>query len=366
MSSQSHPIVVCGFGIIGLTTSIRLLQKGYRVIAVAEHLPGDELTATYASTAAGAHHLSFAADNDARQQTVDWETFQVMWEEERNEGEESGLLKLKQIEYYGSEGEKHIKFFERMPDFRIHSREELKPFAQHTVSFTSLTMDVSPYLAKLVKIFSSLGGKVNRAKLSSLRDVIDLAAPETPQAIFNCTALGSRTLGDVMDDEMYPIRGQVVVLNAPWVKEGRTRQVGKLDGGEGGERTYIIPRKSGQVVIGGTRDVNDWYAHVSRGGRETSLDIKRRALEIFPELVPPSLRVEGHKPVPGDLDSIVIKEVVGFRPARKSGMRLERGSGLELKNASIPVFHNYGHSGAGWQSCWGCAEMVVKLFEDSK
>jgi D-amino-acid oxidase len=62
-----------------------------------------------------------------------------------------------------------------------------------------------------------------------------------------------------MDAEMIPVRGQVVLLNAPWVKEGRTRQVGNLAGGEGGERTYIIPRRSGQVVIGGTRDYDDWW-----------------------------------------------------------------------------------------------------------
>ncbi|KAF5392749.1 hypothetical protein D9757_000845 [Collybiopsis confluens] len=312
--------IVCGFGVVGLTTSIRLLEKGYRVFAVAEHLPGDDLTALYASSAAGAHHLSFAADDDARQQAVDRSTFDVMWDEERNQGDGSGLMKVHQLEYYGSR-EKNISNFSK---FRIHSQDELKPFAEHAVSFTSLTIDVSPYLAKLVQIFSKLGGIVHRSKLVSLRDAIPLAGEEeTPLAIFNCTGLGSRTLEDVMDDEMYPIRGQVVVLNAPWVKEGRTRQVGDLAGGEGGERTYIIPRKSGEVVIGGTRDIDDWNPNIVP---ETSADIKRRALEIFPELVPPSLCTENRKPVPEDLDSIVLREVVGFRPARKSGMRINNRS----------------------------------------
>jgi len=265
-------------------------------------------------------------------------------------------MKLRQVKYYGLEGEKHIKFFEGMPDFHVHSQEELKPYAKHAVSFTTLTMDTSAYLAKLVKIFLSLGGTIHRARITSLQDATRFVLPQTPRAIVNCTGLGSRELLDVMDDKLYPIRGQVVVLNAPWVKEGCTNQVG-----DGGKRTYIIPRRSGEVIIGGTRDVDDWNPDPIP---ETSLDIKRRALEIFPELVPPHIRMESQKPSPEDLSSIVVREVVGFRPARKGGMRLERGKNIEVNQTSIPVVHNYGHSGAGWQSSWGCAEMVVKLVGD--
>ncbi|THV04901.1 nucleotide-binding domain-containing protein [Dendrothele bispora CBS 962.96] len=369
----SRPILVCGFGIIGLTTAIRLLQAGYRVVSVAEHLPGDPLTAIYASTAAGAHHLSFASDDDLRQQALDRRTFEVMWEEERAEGETSALMKLRQVEYYVTAGETHIKFYESMPDFRVHSQEELKSFATHTVSFTSLTMDTSPYLSKLVKIFTGLGGIVHRKRLESLRDALEFA-PD-PLAIVNCTGLGSLKLGDVMDSEMFPVRGQVVVLSAPWIKEGRTRQVGNLAGGEGGERTYIIPRRSGQVIIGGTREYDDWCVEfASTSGwklkyisprnsspvPETSTDIKRRALEIYSELVPPEIHLD-RPPVPEDLNSIVIREVVGFRPARKSGLRLERGPDLTREGESVPILHNYGHAGAGWQSCWGCAEEIVRL-----
>lgn len=119
------------------------------------------------------------------------------------------------------------------------------------MSFTTLTIDTPAYLAKLVRIFSSLGGIIHRARISSLQDAMRFVAPQTPRAIINCTGLGSRELVDVLDDEMYPIRGQVVVLDAPWVQEGFTRQ--------GGARTYVIPRKSGYVVIGGTRDIDDWF-----------------------------------------------------------------------------------------------------------
>lgn len=352
-------VTVCGCGIIGLTSAIRLSQAGYQVTVIARDLPGDPLHASYASTAAGAHHLSFADDGDTRQQAWDKRTFDVMMEEEQTEGEASAILKIRQVEYYASEGQTHIKFFESLPDFRMHEKSELPPFAVHAVSFTSLTMDTGPYLAKLVRLLHALGGTIQRADLSSLANAL-AKCPDT-SILVNCTALGSASLTDVMDSAMHPLRGQVVVLNAPWCRsEGRTLQVGELaaDGGEGGERTYIIPRKSGQVVIGGTREANDWNAEPRV---ETTEDIKRRALMLYPELVPEGARVQGKQPTPSDLDTIVEKVVVGFRPARHGGTRLARGENLVVGGRSVPVVHNYGHSGAGWQSCWGCAEDVVKL-----
>jgi len=74
---QPRPIVILGAGIIGLTTAIRLLdssicQRNDRPIHIlADHLPSDPLDANYASTLAGAHHLSFAADDDERQRRWD-------------------------------------------------------------------------------------------------------------------------------------------------------------------------------------------------------------------------------------------------------------------------------------------------------
>jgi D-amino-acid oxidase len=81
--------------------------------------------------------------------------------------------------------------------------------------------------------------------------------------------------------------------------------------------------------------------------------------------VPPELRLN-RPPIPEDLDSVVIREVVGFRPTRKSGLRLERAHDLDVEGRLIPVLHNYGHAGAGWQSCWGCAEEVTGMIKGLK
>lgn len=76
-NSTQAPIVVLGAGIIGLTTAVRLLEsasvriKKIPVHIIADHLPNDPLDARYASTIAGAHHLSFADDDDTRQSQAD-------------------------------------------------------------------------------------------------------------------------------------------------------------------------------------------------------------------------------------------------------------------------------------------------------
>lgn len=109
----------------------------------------------------------------------------------------------------------------------------------------------------LLSIVSSLGGVVQRVpRLEQLAHAARYA--KRPQAIINCTGLGARNLKGVNDLTIEPVRGQVICLNAPWVRSGWTRQIGSLSGGEGGQRTYIIPRASGEVIIGGTRDLNDW------------------------------------------------------------------------------------------------------------
>jgi D-amino-acid oxidase len=71
------------------------------------------------------------------------------------------------------------------------------------------------------------------------------------------------------------------------------------------------------------------------------------------------------------LRSLVRSQVVGFRPSRSSGPRVERGPDLGLSQeredvstrtdppagtSEVKVIYNYGHGGAGWQACWGAAE----------
>jgi glycine/D-amino acid oxidase-like deaminating enzyme len=60
-------------------------------------------------------------------------------------------------------------------------------------------------------------------------------------AILVCAGLGARSLGGVEDKDMYPIRGQTVLIRAPWVKFGSTQS------NINGTWSYIMPRRSGDV-----------------------------------------------------------------------------------------------------------------------
>lgn len=159
---------------------------------------------------------------------------------------------------------------------------------------------------------------------------------------------------------MFPIRGQTVLVRAPWVKFGRT--ISSKDG----LWTYIIPRKGGtvrissllrpvsqgvlQVILGGTKAPGDWHAAPRP---ETTADILRRCLALAPELVPPEKRAKDAEPTVDALFPFVIEEGCGLRPARKGGIRLEvewveRGVGRDtvlekqVEAEAVPIVFNYG------------------------
>jgi D-amino-acid oxidase len=255
--------------------------------------------------------------------------------------------------------------------------------ADHSVAFTSLTMTPLTYLNRLVARISTLGGHIHRHHLPSLSHLDHASATAligsaAPLAVVVCAGIGALTLGGVEDSTVYPTRGQVVKVRAPWVRSGWTRQIGSLNGGEGGERTYVIPRPDGEVILGGTREEGDWNPYPRK---ETAEDILRRAAEICPILTPSHLSaapLDDDLPTldnlrmgdTGDtaagtrspLEELVVCHLVGFRPSRKDGIRLGRGPALEYVNGGrTEVVYNYGHGGAGWQSCWGTADDAARL-----
>jgi len=174
-----------------------------------------------------------------------------------------------------------------------------------------------------------------------------------PDAVVVCVGLGARFLGGVEDKTVYPVRGQTVILHAPWVRSGYT-----FEGA--GEWTYIIPRRSGDVVVGGTLGVDDWYP-ISRP--ETILDILKRGLALCPELAPPDVRAS-RTPTVEDLLSIVKEGACGLRPMRKDGLRIELEHMSVCNGRKVPVVYNYGHGSAGYISSIGSADRALRLMEE--
>jgi D-amino-acid oxidase len=133
------------------------------------------------------------------------------------------------------------------------------------LEFQTLTIDVPIYLHYMKARFLAGGGSMTRAAVQHISQILEggpyifhhdhsrrnrLASKVPVDGLVICAGLGARTLGGVQDLDVYPIRGQTAILRAPWVKSGRTLT--------GKHWTYIIPRRSGDVVVGGTKGVDDW------------------------------------------------------------------------------------------------------------
>lgn len=146
--------------------------------------------------------------------------------------------------------------------------------------------------------------------------------------IVNCSGLGSKSL--VGDDKMYPIRGQVLKMEAPWLKNF-------IRDGDG--KTYIYPGIH-SVTVGGTKQEGDWRLQPDEGDREAMLE---RCCKLEP-----SLR-----------KAKVLTEWVGLRPGRVSP-RVEMEL-MQLRGHKVPVVHNYGHGALGVGLAWGTSLEALGL-----
>ncbi|KDQ60154.1 hypothetical protein JAAARDRAFT_191558 [Jaapia argillacea MUCL 33604] len=272
---------------------------------------------------------------------MDQETFEVMWEMSDPAADTEGLfLRATQTEYYCDERPRPHPL-ESMPDFKYLPESSLILGTKTGLTFTTLNIDTPVYLNYLLSRFLGRGGSI--------------PADDTPvHAVVVCAGIDARFLGGVEDPDIYPIRGQTVLARAPWIR------FGKMMSSSDGLWTYIIPRRSGDVIVGGIKVSDDWFPTPRA---ETTLDILTRGLALCPELVPAEIR-DKREPTVNDLLPLIIEEGCGLRPARKGGIRLETEWFADhRRNRKVPVIHNYGHGGAGFQSSWGSASMALKLLE---
>ncbi|KAM9787873.1 D-aspartate oxidase isoform X1 [Syngnathus typhle] len=202
--------------------------------------------------------------------------------------------------------------------FRFLSERELRRFPEYTFgqAFTTIKCECSTYLPWLHQRFTKAGGKVEQKKVSSLEEL----SPDY-DVIVNCSGLGSKDL--VADNEVYPVRGQILKMDAPWLHHFIRLEKGT---------TYIYPG-SRYVTLGGTRQEGDWRLGVDPGDSESIL---KRCTQLEPSL-------RGGK---------VLGGWVGFRPSRRNP-RVERE--VPRLGGGAHVVHNYGHGGFGVALAWGTA-----------
>ena len=311
-------IAVIGAGVIGLTSAIRLLEKGFDVsIFARSHEPN------MASRAAPALWLPYKASPEHL--ILEWA--KKSWAIYQDFPAGNGVEKIELVEFYNQDNgdplwSKILKNFQTIPTSQL-PENYIKGYITQTY-----LIDSSVFVDYLQGWFKKLGGKIIEKDLKTITEV------DTQfKTIINCSGVWSNQL--VPDKNTFPIRGQYFLTEKP---AGLTQILfATLD-----EDGYILvmPRTH-DCYVGGTTNYYDWNTDVDA---ETSEAMWQRALLLVPALK----------------NVKILKTSVGLRPGRKA-VRLE----AEKLADERTVIHNYGHGGSGFTVGWGCAEDVVNLCCDS-
>lgn len=229
-------IIVIGCGVSGLSVGIRLLDAGHGVDIWARELPPN----TTSNIAAAIWHPYRVFP---RERALAWgqRSLEVFYELRDVAG--AGVSMMEAVEVY-SEPVDDPWWRECVPNFRRATADDLPAEFVDGYVFETAMVETRIYLEYLMKRFREGGGEIIQREVASL----DEPLAET-DAVVNCAGLGARTL--VGDDELYPIRGQIV--RAAKLPVARIM----LDEDETRGVTYIVPRST-DCILGGTAQVGDW------------------------------------------------------------------------------------------------------------
>ncbi|CAO3701976.1 unnamed protein product [Rhizopus stolonifer] len=254
------------------------------------------------------------------------------------------VIRVKGVQYLRDQNvpkEQISRFKEIYDNVQIISKNDLIPGASGGYTFDGFTLHVPKYLQWLLKTFLNLGGRVERREIEDITEAIE---QYNANIIVNCTGFGSFNLKDVKDTTLFTLRGQTILVRAPHIK---TQYYDNSDS----TWTYIIPRDDGTVICGGTVDLDN---KSTAPNKEIAQDIMNRVYELCPDIT--------HGKGPNTFS--IIAHNVGFRPARKDGIRLEKETKVRSNGQKVLVCHNYGHGSYGYQSSWGSSQRVIKLLKD--
>ena len=301
-------VIVLGGGIIGLTAATRLRERGADVTVWSPVEPRDTVSAV---AAAVWYPTRMAFDP----RMLGWA--RATYEHFRRQAHDGvpGVLmrETRHLRRDASPGEPwwaaaagRVRYLPAGPPWTREMR------------FDAPMVEMDAYLPWLRERFEDAGGRVRRRRAERLAD----ALAEAP-VVVNATGLAAGALCG--DPDVYPVRGQIVLVANPGISTS-VRDQG----------TYVHPRTR-DVVLGGTWEENNDDPTPDPATRAAILE---RCLALVPQLA----------------GSPVLGEKVGLRPARRGGPRVEAE-----KHPEGTVVHAYGHSGAGMTLCWGCADEVAAL-----
>ena len=355
MNSSGTNVVVIGAGVIGLSVATHLLEKFKEDITVT--IIADKFSPNTISSDKSGGWI-FPPLNSAKvispgnpDRVIDWVkgTFEKF--SEIYHSEECGEAGLSQA--YGYLVSSEIKFpFQPQIDmqdqkfswakfvqgFRYLSVEEAKKeaFDCHTplLAFSTFIVPCPVYLPWLLKRFKGLGGTTQERKITNLSELAG-----SYDIVINCTGLGARELAN--DEQVYPVRGHIISVSAPWIKQWVVRKIRDDNIPDvKGKSAYVFPRIN-EVLLGGSFDVNNEDLTVDQDEVDKILE---RCIKVMPSLAGAEVKTTW----------------AGIRPCRNGGIRLERE-----ERQDFVLIHCYGHGGDGVSLSWGCALEVGELVNET-
>ncbi len=302
-------ITVVGAGVIGLTTAQVLEQHGHRVTIVAAAQRGGTTSAI-----AGAVWFPYRVGPPVKvalwaARTRDWLT------EIAASTPEAGVDVLTGYE---------IALTDELPWWSVGIELKRVPAP---MTGAPMAWQFSAPRCEPALFLPWLEGQL-RATIT--RKVVSDLGAEPGDVVVNCTGLGARALCN--DEALVPLLGQVAIAEPGSYDLATT----VTDDRAADEIFYVIPRR-GELVVGG---ISRLVPH----GIVPQVDpaITHRVLAQAREL--------------GVAIGAVREVRTGLRPFRPE-VRLERDA------ANPRIIHNYGHGGAGFTLCRGCAEQVASIVE---
>ncbi|XP_036370766.1 D-aspartate oxidase [Octopus sinensis] len=193
---------------------------------------------------------------------------------------------------------------------------------KHVTKVLTYTMECRRYMPWLTSKFLSLGGSMHHHRLKSLEELVGVY-----DVVVNCSGLGAKDL--VPDPLVYPVKGQLIQVEAPWVKHFYFFE----------DDTYVIPNIN-RTSLGGIRIKNDYSTEVDP---EISKSIWQRCTSRIPSLQ----------------KAKVLWEWAGLRPHRDP-IRIEQDV-MNFPKGTLKVVHNYGHGANGVSLSWGTAKHATRL-----
>ncbi|PHH92084.1 hypothetical protein CDD83_9020 [Cordyceps sp. RAO-2017] len=377
-------VIIVGAGIIGLACAIKLQARlgesddgrGVEVLVAAREwpgfVPGAPLTRSvdYASMWAGAHVRPIPGATPQLQREAGWLRRTVAEFGCQAESEPwCGVTRLAGVEFLEEPHQSYYRrddssspaasaaaAFERetgLAGYRELAPAELPAGVALGFRYETFCINAPLYCEHLLRTFLLRGGKTMRVDLKSEWEAFTLR--DDVLFVVNASGVGFG------DPKCFPTRGQTVVTNLS-VAKTVTRQY------RDGSWSFLIPRfYGGGTVVGGTKQPGDWRSAPDSATRD-------RLLSLGLELEPYARGGDDDAPLGGGFRETrpgavgVISDVVGRRPTREGGMRLQvetkptltwQGSGSDTSS----VIHAYGAGGRGYEISWGVAEEVIRLAE---